>query len=418
MDFTETLKSRSKLFSIFLILTLSLLVIGAMGTINLRAMKKNLDALYFGSLVPIVELNTILQTYHDNLVGTLYRAKEAQIAPNELKSEIEFATALIDKEWKKYEVHFKRDEELEYVAYAAVELKETNAYFLSILRAFEDGQDMRQLSFGQLEKRVTHIHQVIKKLINYEIDIAKYERKNFLNVYESLLLKLGVLLVMVILGVMVVSYYVLKSIQSDQTALEMSAKKLKIANKKLESASYTDSLTSLHNRRYFNLVYERELKRAKRNNAYITFMMLDIDYFKQYNDTYGHIKGDVVLKKVASVFQDILKRPSDYVFRLGGEEFGVLLTDTSETNSASVAQSICDAVRASQITHESSKIDKYITISIGVACCIADGALDEELLIAKADETLYKAKEGGRNRYELTTEISTATPLEAEKQSA
>jgi len=147
-------------------------------------------------------------------------------------------------------------------------------------------------------------------------------------------------------------------------------------------------------------------------------MMLDIDYFKQYNDTYGHIKGDAVLKKVASVFQDILKRPSDYVFRLGGEEFGVLLTDTSETNSASVAQSICDAVRASQITHESSKIDKYITISIGVACCIADGALDEELLMAKADEALYRAKEGGRNRYELTTEISTATPLEAEKQSA
>lgn len=415
MDFTETLKSRSKLFSIFLILTLSLLVIGAMGTTNLKAMKKNLDALYFGSLVPIVELNTILQTYHDNLVGTLYRAKEAQIAPNELKSEIEFATALIDKEWKSYEAHFKRDEELEYVAYVAVELKETNAYFLSILRAFEDGQDMRQLSFGQLEKRVTHIHQVIKKLINYEIDIAKYERKNFLNLYESLLLKLGALLVMVILGVMIVSYHVLKSIQRDQTALETSAKKLKIANKKLESASYTDSLTSLHNRRYFNLVYERELKRAKRNNAYITFMMLDIDYFKQYNDTYGHIKGDAVLKKVALVFQDILKRPSDFVFRLGGEEFGVLLTDTSETNSASVAQTICDAVRGAQITHESSKIDKYITISIGVACCIADGALDEELLMAKADEALYRAKESGRNRYELTTEISTATSHEVEE---
>ncbi|MGE0739035.1 diguanylate cyclase domain-containing protein [Sulfurimonas sp.] len=418
MDFTETLKSRSKLFSIFLILTLSLLGMGAMGATNLKAMKKNLDGLYFGSLVPIVELNTILQTYHDNLVGTLYRAKEGQIAPNEFKSEIEFAIALIDKEWKSYEAHFKRDEELEYVAYAAAELKETNAYFATILRAFEEGQDMRQLSFGQLEKKVTHIHQVIKKLISYEIDIAKYERKNFLSMHEDLLLKLGVLLVMVILGVMVVSYYVLKSIQSDQSALEMSAKKLKIANKKLESVSYTDSLTSLHNRRYFNLVYERELKRAKRNNAYITFMMLDIDFFKQYNDTYGHIKGDAVLKKVASVFQDILKRPSDYVFRLGEEEFGVLLTDTSETNSASVAQTICDAVLAAQITHESSKIEKYITISIGVACCIADGALDEELLMAKADEALYRAKEGGRNRYELTTEISTATPLEAEKQSA
>ncbi|MDD2652684.1 MAG: diguanylate cyclase [Sulfurimonas sp.] len=415
MDFIDTLKSRSKLFSIFLIITLSLLVIGAMGTINLRAMKKNLDSLYFGSLVPIVELNSILQTYHDNLAGTLYRAKDAQVAPDELKSEIESAITLIGKEWKSYESHFKRDEELEYVAYTAVELQETNKYFLAVLKAFEDGQDMKNLSFGQLEKKVTHINQVIKKLIKYEIDIAKYERKNFLNIYESLLLKLGVLLVMVILGVMVVSYYVLKSIQLDQSALEASAKKLKIANKKLENASYTDSLTSLFNRRYFNLVYEREIKRAKRNHTFITFMMLDIDYFKQYNDMYGHIKGDAVLKQVASVFQDILKRPSDYVFRLGGEEFGVLLIDTSEISSANVADAICDAVRACEITHDGSKIEKYVTISIGVASCVADSALDEELLMARADEMLYDAKESGRNRYSITTNISAATLHEIEE---
>ena len=418
MNFVETLKLKNKLFSIFFILVAALLVIGMMGTLNINAMKKNLDSLYFGSFIPVIELNTILQTYHDNLVSTLYRAKEGQIASDEVLLEIKRAIAIIDKEWKNYESHYKRDEEFAYVAYVATEIKEINKFFLIVLEALENGYDVKNLSMIQLEKRVTHVHQVIKKLINYEIDVAKYERKNFLGVYDSALLKLGLLLVFVILGVMVVSYYVLRSIQQDHNALEVSAKKLKIANKKLENASYTDSLTSLYNRRYFNLVYEREIKRAKRNHSYITFMMLDIDYFKQYNDTYGHIKGDAVLKKVASVFQDILKRPSDYVFRLGGEEFGVLLTDTSETNSASVAQSICDAVRASQITHESSKIDKYITISIGVACCIADGALDEELLIAKADETLYKAKEGGRNRYELTTEISTATPLEAEKQSA
>lgn len=415
MNFVETLKLKNKLFSIFFILVAALFVIGMMGTLSINAMKKNLDSLYFGSFVPVIELNTILQTYHDNLVSTLYRAKEGQIAPDEAFSEIRHAIAIIDKEWKSYESHFKRDEEFAYVAYVTTEIKDANKFFLTILEALENGYDVKNLSTIQLEKRVTHVHQVIKKLINYEIDVAKYERKNFLSVYDSALLKLGVLLVMVILGVMIVSYYVLKSIQHDQSALEASAKKLKIANKKLENASYTDSLTSLYNRRYFNLVYEREIKRAKRNHTYITFMMLDIDHFKQYNDMYGHIKGDVVLKKVASVFQDVLKRPSDYVFRLGGEEFGVLLTDTSEISSANVAEAICSAVRACEITHDGSKTEKYVTISIGVASCIADSALDEELLITRADEMLYDAKESGRNRYSITTNISAATSHEVEE---
>lgn len=131
------------------------------------------------------------------------------------------------------------------------------------------------------------------------------------------------MLVIVILAVLFISLYVFKSIQKDHTRLEIATKKLKIANKKLENVSYTDSLTTLHNRRYFNLVYERELKRAQRTHSYITFMMLDIDYFKQYNDTYGHLEGDYALKSVAKVLKDTLKRPSDYVFRLGGEEFGV-----------------------------------------------------------------------------------------------
>ncbi len=104
-----------------------------------------------------------------------------------------------------------------------------------------------------------------------------------------------------------------KSIQADQTQLELATKKLKIANKKLENASYTDSLTGLHNRRYFNFIYERELKRAKRNHTYITFMMLDIDFFKQYNDTYGHVDGRLRTQVCGKKYSKILlKRPSDY----------------------------------------------------------------------------------------------------------
>ncbi len=409
MNFIEALKLRSKLLFIFIIIAVGLFFIGIMGAINLNSMKKNLDSLYFGSLVPVIELNTILQTYHGNLASTIYKAKNMQITPYGVKSQIKLSINTIDKEWKNYEAHFRRDGESIYVEYTAAEIKATNQYFLGILKALEDGYDAKDLVIDNVEKKITHIHEVINKLINYEVDVAKYERKTFLNVYDSILVKVGSILGMVIFSVMVISYYVFKSIQIDQTTLEITTKKLKIANKKLESASYTDTLTGLHNRRYFNLIYDREIKRAKRNHSYITFMMLDIDYFKQYNDTYGHIEGDVALKSVAKIFKDILKRPSDFVFRLGGEEFGILLTETAESNSATMAGNICDAVRAHEIKHEGSKVNQFLTVSIGVACCVADEALNEELLITRADEMLYRAKESGRDRFSITTDISIAT---------
>jgi diguanylate cyclase (GGDEF)-like protein len=216
-------------------------------------------------------------------------------------------------------------------------------------------------------------------------------------------------LVAVIFIIVMVMWYFFQNIQQGYKKLQLVANKLKVVNKKLQNASYIDSLTNLHNRRYFNLVYERELKRAKRAKHHITFMMIDIDFFKQYNDTYGHMEGDKALKTVANVLKTTLKRPSDYVFRLGGEEFGVLLSETDATNSANMARKLCDAVRASEVIHEKSNVNKYLTISVGVVCCIADDALEDELLISKADDMLYKAKEQGRDRYVITTNITRAT---------
>jgi len=418
MQFIEALKLRSKLLFIFILITVGLVIIGIMGTINLNSMKKNLDSLYFGSLVPVTELSTILQTYHGGLANTIYKAKNSEISPSLVESQIHSAINIINTEWKNYESHFKRDEELQYVEYAALEIKVINKYFLKILRALENGYQLKDISIQNFEKKIAHIHQIVNKLITYEVSVAKYERKRFLEVYDSLLLEVGLILAMVIFAVMIISFYVFKSIQNDQTALEVTTKKLKIANKKLENVSYTDSLTGLYNRRYFNLVYDKELKRAKRTHSYITFMMLDIDYFKQYNDTYGHIEGDFALKSVAKVLKETLKRPSDFVFRLGGEEFGVLLTETAESNSAIMARKICDSVRGREIKHEHSEVSEYVTISIGVACCIADEALNEEILLTRADEMLYKAKDSGRDCYNITTNVSEATPKVTGKASA
>lgn len=420
MQFIEALKLRSKLFFLFVFITIGLIIVGAMGSLHINSMKKNIDSLYFGSLVPVTELNNIIQTYHTGLFTTIQKATRGEISSSQTASSIEKSLLNIEKIWKDYESHFKRDDELQYLEYARLEINTVNSYFIRILKASLQEVDLSKLSLTVLEKKVSHIDHVIKKLINYEVNIANYERKKFLQSYNNTIVQLGVVLALIIITILGISLYVFNSIQKDHTQLEEVTKKLRRANKKLENVSYTDSLTGLHNRRYFNMIYDRELNRAKRNNNYITFMMLDIDFFKQYNDTYGHIEGDVALKSVAKVLKDTLKRPADFVFRLGGEEFGVLLIETDESNSAKLAREICDAVRGGEIKHESSKVNQYLTMSIGVVCCIADDALNEDILISRADEMLYEAKETGRDRYIITSNVSEATtqPNSFNKESA
>ncbi len=417
MQFIEALKLRSKLFLLFILITMGLLAIGVMGALNINAMKKNIDALYFGTLIPVTELNEIIQLYRGDLTTVIYKTKNSEISQSQAISKIDNSLMKISQHWKSYESHFKKDNELEYVEYTALEIQMTHNYFMKILKAGMAGEDLRKISTASLEKNTAHINAIIQKLVNYEVEIAKYERKMFLQKYDQLFNEVLTILIFVVLGVLFISFYVFKSIQNDHTKLEIATSKLKRANKKLENVSYTDALTSLHNRRYFNVVYDRELKRAKRTHSYITFMMLDVDFFKQFNDTYGHIEGDSALRSVASVLQDTLKRPGDFVFRLGGEEFGVLLTNTDPQNSSALAQTICDAIKAKQIEHKTSKVNDFLTISIGLVCCIADDALNEELFISRADAMLYKAKEEGRDRYVLGTDISDAKTKVAEESS-
>ncbi len=409
MQFIEALKLKSKLFFLFVLITIGLIIVGIMGAVNINAMKKNVDSLYFGSLVPVTELNTIMQEYHGNLASSVYMAKNLEISPSQTYAQIESSLQKIQKVWQSYQSHFKRDAERQYIEYVDLEMKKTNLYFQKILRAIKESKELQYISITSLESHISQIHSILEKLISYEVEVAKYERKNFLQKYYSSMMEVGVILIAIIIAILLISYSVFRSIQNDQTKLEIATKKLRRANKRLENVSYTDALTSLHNRRYFNFIYERELKRAKRNHTYITFMMLDIDFFKQYNDTYGHIEGDFALKSVAKVLKDTLKRPSDFVFRLGGEEFGILLADTDELNSAKLAQRICDKVREREIKHEASNVNEFVTISIGVVCCVADDALDEDILISHADKKLYEAKQNGRDRFVISSNISEAT---------
>lgn len=415
MQFIETLKLQSKLFFLFVLITLGLITVSVLGSIHINAMKKNLDRLYFGSLVPVIELGEIIQTYNNNLSNALHKSVRSELSPDETIYGIAESVEQIDKLYASYMSHYKLESEMEYVEYVGSEIDATNRYFMELHHRLQEGQDLKKLNLSLLEKKITNINLVVQKLITYEVNVARYERQKFLKSYNATIKQLGIFLFLILVGLLAVLFYVFRSIHKEHLKLQVTTTKLKKANKKLENLSYTDVLTGLHNRRYFNYIYERELKRARRAKSYITFMMLDVDYFKQYNDIYGHLDGDAALKAVAKVLKERLKRPSDYLFRLGGEEFGVLLSDTDPHNSTKIAQSLCDALRQEQIGHVGSKVSDVLTISVGGVCCIADEVLDDEVFLSSADEMLYKAKESGRDRAVITTEASRAKAQHVEE---
>jgi diguanylate cyclase (GGDEF)-like protein len=194
----------------------------------------------------------------------------------------------------------------------------------------------------------------------------------------------------------------------NESAMEESDKKLVQVREKekkyiqiLKEKSITDELTGLFNRRYYNEMIPKLISLAKRKKHFITFFILDIDYFKNYNDHYGHIKGDATLVAISQVIKNHIQRGDDFVFRLGGEEFaGIILSDDKEKTHNWIL-SLTSLVEDLKIKHETSKISEYVTASIGVSTIPYDKDYGMDQLYHFADIALYKAKELGRNRSEF-----------------
>ncbi len=171
---------------------------------------------------------------------------------------------------------------------------------------------------------------------------------------------------------------------------------LKLINDVKDELIIIDSLTGLRNRRFYDEVYRQQVNLALRNNEDFSIVALDIDYFKLYNDSYGHIAGDECLKKIALTLETNIHRPTDVVFRYGGEEFVMILPATDEAGARAVAQKIIASVHNLNLDHKESPFG-VITISAGIACLkTSEGDSD---LLTVADNKLYQANELGRNRY-------------------
>ena len=186
---------------------------------------------------------------------------------------------------------------------------------------------------------------------------------------------------------------------ADRTAeLDLINDQLRLANQRLTVLAQTDGLLGIANRSHFDLVLVSEWQRAIRSEYPIALLLIDVDHFKEFNDTYGHLAGDDCLKAVAAAISACVHRPTDLAARYGGDELAVLLIDTDLNGASNIAQAICEAVYALQISQASSA-HRFVTVSIGVAAIVPIPGNKAARLLAAADGALYRAKNEGRNRF-------------------
>ena len=170
-------------------------------------------------------------------------------------------------------------------------------------------------------------------------------------------------------------------------------------NRLLSSLSITDHLTDLYNRRYFQNIIDRKTNMLSRHNYQFYFALIDIDFFKDYNDAYGHHRGDIALQEVSNVLKKILNRQTDYVFRVGGEEFAIIFEVDNKDNAISIMENLRKKVEDLKIIACNSTICNFLTISIGLGFIKeAKANANSDLIYDEVDKLLYESKDNGRNR--------------------
>ncbi|MDR5016630.1 membrane-associated sensor domain-containing protein [Aeromonas veronii] len=167
--------------------------------------------------------------------------------------------------------------------------------------------------------------------------------------------------------------------------------------RQLDQLAKQDPLTGVANRRHFNIELDRALAHSQESGAPLSLILIDVDYFKRFNDHYGHLVGDMCLKEVAQALNRAVRTPSDLVARYGGEEFVLLQPNTDRQAAASVAQRLQDGLASLQLEHLASDVAPWVTVSQGIACNVSGEEASQ--LLERADQALYRAKESGRNQF-------------------
>lgn len=200
-------------------------------------------------------------------------------------------------------------------------------------------------------------------------------------------------------------------IQVNDSSLSISREKILQKNSdRLSREVMTDGLTRAFSRGFFDQFYQQEFARARRQSSKLSIIMVDVDFFKNYNDEYGHPAGDKVLMAVVQVMKDGLLRATDKLFRYGGEEFVVILPDCAQSKALAIAEQLRLAVMALKLAHSKSETSSQVTISLGVSTLEPDLACGAHALIEAADDALYAAKHQGRNRVQYCSPQAAFAP--------
>ena len=190
-----------------------------------------------------------------------------------------------------------------------------------------------------------------------------------------------------------------QQLQAEIQERQRAERKLQVANQELQRLATVDGLTQVANRRYFDSQLQQEWKRLLREEQPLSLILFDVDYFKRYNDHYGHQAGDDCLVQIAQVARQSCQRTADLIARYGGEEFAVILPNTDQTGAITVAVRIRQSLQAQAIPHVQSEVSNIVSVSLGLASMIPMADTPPEVLIAAADQALYAAKRQGRDRY-------------------
>lgn len=328
-------------------------------------LKKQIDNIYFGNFVPLISLDLVLENYQ-----TIIKCKRLANNPCNITAE----KTVIFKNWNDYHNAYKTKRE-------RLIVDDVNQ---SIIKGF----DLDNIPSYQ------SIIKQIKFLKEYEVDIAYKQRRQFLNDYKDMKSYLFYnLIAIIIFSFAIIIFIIYQIIKKDN--------QLTILNKKYKIDSITDSMTQLYNRKYFDTIFDNLPFISNANKWKSAFIMVDIDFFKQYNDTYGHDMGDVTLKAVANELKNYFNREYEYVFRLGGEEFGVVLFDINEDILEQCLKETTERIVNLGIEHKQSKVLNVVSISIGAIIYEPNSYVSANKLYKIADENLYKSKQNGRNQYTI-----------------
>jgi two-component system chemotaxis family response regulator WspR len=184
-------------------------------------------------------------------------------------------------------------------------------------------------------------------------------------------------------------------------ALEILKRELEASNLELARISNQDALTGLANRRRFDETLDTEIRRAARERTPLSLLMTDVDFFKKYNDAYGHPAGDECLHRVAESLSKAVRRPADLAARYGGEEFALILPSTPREGASRVAEIVRSSVEELALPHAGSDVARHVTLSLGIATLDPGDSVSPKVFVERADAALYAAKRGGRNRWAI-----------------